>query len=159
MKRFEFDACLEEAKKMFNLKDISPYVADVFFDEFSNVEKKIFLRAMANAAAYGHRFTLDNIFEGVSKAMKDVPREVIDKTNCTRCGGNGAVIANGFAYSCTCSAGDNYPNYPKYNFQNTNYLKVEEKEDHYLRTFGDYKVTVKKGARSAKDVTFTIGDL
>lgn len=155
MKRSEFDSCLEEAKKMFHMKELSPYVADVFFDEFSNIEKSVFLEAMATTAATGLRFTLDNIYESIEKTKKGFTQESKVTSDCTYCSGGGVIVVNNFAFSCFCKAGVNYPNYPKFNYESNNQLAVTEDENLTYRSFGNYRVAVPKGSKSVKDISFT----
>jgi hypothetical protein len=155
MTRTEFKDCILEATKMFNLKEISPYVADVFFDEFSNIEKPLFMKALSNTAAAGMRFTLDNVFAGLTKATKDGHQKQRIVTDCLKCSGDGSIVVNNFAYACdSCKASENYPNYPKYTNQKNESLKVTDCGDHYLREFNAYKIKIPKNMQSIKDLVF-----
>lgn len=138
---------------MFGGKESNAYSSEIWFDEFQWCTQALFLKAAAYTCANGARFTLDNMVDACRKFT--VKTEQV-RTDCTTCAGWGAIVKNGFAYSCNCKAGDNYSNYPKYNGETTEYLKVVEHEDCTVRTFGRYTVTVAKGARSAKDVSFRI---
>lgn len=153
MKKEEFSDCLQEATRMFNCKPLSGYVEDVFRDEFGGLDKQVFLKAMAKAASRGCRFTPDNIAESLAVIVKENPKPRV-KTDCTRCGGDGAMVINNFAYSCLCKASGNYPNYPKYSGEAKENLKITEHDDHIMREFDGYTFKVKKGANSVKGMTF-----
>ena len=154
MKRSEFDSCMEEAKRMFNQKEISPYVADIFFDEFSNIERDLFMKALASTVASGLRFTIENLFAGLEKIRKSQPPKERIRTDCSTCGGDGAIVANNYAYSCNCKAGENYASYPKYNNHKDESLKITEFKDYYVREFNGYEIKVPKSFNSVKDLIF-----
>ena len=154
MNRGEFEYCINEAKRMFHLKDISSYVLDIFFEMFASIEKNLFLKAAALTAASGTRFTIDNIANALNKIRNDLPKQTRTKSNCTRCGGDGAIVANNYAYSCNCVAGKNHPNYPKYNGQTTKGATASEMENFIYREFYDYKITTSKDINSVSQMSF-----
>lgn len=153
MNRNEFDGCLEEAKKMFHLKEMSLYVSDVFFDEFNNIEKKRLMKSFAYAAANGQRFTLDNIFTALTKIISAEPPKPRIISECKLCS-NGVRIVGNYAYSCTCEAGANCPNYPQYSGQTEKNLKITEHEEYTVREFKGYTIKSPKNCTSVTHISF-----
>ena len=153
MTKTDFFDCMNEAQRIFPSQHLGDFVKEVFWDEFSNVDKEIFMKAIAYIGANGARgITVDNLTGGIQKARTKKDPEPRVKSDCTTCGGDGAITANGYAYSCNCIAGKNYPNFKKYDGSQTKPLKQEKVEGGLKRSFANVECFVPDNINSVKEL-------
>jgi anaerobic selenocysteine-containing dehydrogenase len=154
MTKTDFYECMNEAQRIFPSQHLGDFIKEVFWEEFSNVEKPIFMKAIAYIGANGARgITIDNITGGIQKARTKRDPEPRVKSDCSTCGGDGAVTVNNYAYSCNCIAGKNYPNFKKYDGTTNKTLKVEKLENGTKRSFANLECIVPNGMDNIKQLS------